>query len=143
MFLFARRKRGPFAQGKNREDRPEGFLRQEKYRRGIPPPRPFRKPLLSKRLFCSLIFPSLVGKCRKIPIKYGSFIRTTKICLFSDPVIFFVSRRGTTKSCQKILRNYESNGPLLDTIKSPFSPCAQAYFLNFIVTFLHALDTII
>ena len=52
-----------------------------------------------------------------MPIKYGSFIRTAKICLISFLVIFSVPRRRIIKSCEKISRNHESGGHNLDTIK--------------------------
>ena len=47
MFLFER----ITAKGKNREARPKGIFRQKNNRRGIPPPRPFRKNPLKGGFF--------------------------------------------------------------------------------------------
>lgn len=76
-------------------------------------------------------FTFLVGKTPNIPTKYGFPIRTTKICLFSVPVIFPVPRRRIIKICEKILRNYESHGPFLDTINSLFFPLGASIFSPF------------
>lgn len=64
-----------------------------------------------------VFFAFLVGKVPNIPPKCGPFIRTAKICLISFPVIFSVPRRKIIKISEKILRNYESGGHNLDTIK--------------------------
>ena len=58
MFLF---ERAQAAKGKNREARPGGIFRQGNDRRGIPPPRPFNKALLTKCFFHGMFFPFLVG----------------------------------------------------------------------------------
>lgn len=76
-------------------------------------------------------FAFLVGKWRNMPIKYGATIRTTKICLISVLAIFSVSRRKIIKISEQILRNHESNGHFLDTIKSPFFPLCKSGFSPF------------
>ena len=84
-----------------------------------------------------VFFAFLVAKVPNIPPKCGPFIRTAKICLISFPVIFSVPRRGTIKSCKKILRNYESGGHNLDTIMAQFFPLQKAILATFIVSNLH------
>lgn len=89
-----------------------------------------------------VFFAFLVGKVANIPRKYGSTIRTAKICLISFLGIFPVSRRGIIKNCEKISRNYESGGHSLDTIKPPFSLCVKVDFPYFIVPILHTFGTL-